>query len=115
MSDSCLFCRIVRREIPAAIVAETEHALAFRDIAPQAPVHVLVIPKAHVASLDAATDAAMLGHVVHLAAEVARAEGLAETGYRVVTNIGSDGGQSVAHLHFHVLGGRAMGWPPFPR
>ena len=110
MSDSCLFCRIVRREIPAAIVAESEHALAFRDIAPQAPVHVLVIPKAHVASLDAAADAVQLGHVVQLAAEVARGEG----GYRVVTNIGTDGGQSVAHLHFHVLGGRALGWPPFP-
>ncbi|MCU0618932.1 MAG: histidine triad nucleotide-binding protein [Gemmatimonadaceae bacterium] len=115
MTDpSCLFCRIVRGEIPAAIVAETDDALAFRDIAPQAPVHVLVIPKAHVASLDAATDAARLGAVTLLAAEVARREGVAGSGYRVVTNIGADGGQSVAHLHFHVLGGQGMGWPPFP-
>lgn len=114
MSDSCLFCRIVRREIPAAIVAESAHALAFRDIAPQAPVHVLVIPKAHVASLDAATDGAMLGDVALLAAAVARQEGIAESGYRAVMNTNGDGGQTVHHLHMHVLGGVALGWPPFP-
>jgi histidine triad (HIT) family protein len=114
VSDSCLFCRIVRREIPAAVVAETDGALAFRDIAPQAPVHLLVIPKTHVASLAEATDGAMLGEVALLAARVAREAGIAESGYRTVLNTGGDGGQTVHHLHLHVLGGAPLGWPPFP-
>ena len=114
MSDSCLFCRIVRREIPAAVVAETDGALAFRDIAPQAPVHLLVIPKVHVASLADATDGALLGEVALLAARVAREAGIAESGYRTVLNTGADGGQTVHHLHMHVLGGAPLGWPPFP-
>lgn len=108
----CLFCRIVDGAIPATIVARNDHALAFRDIDPKAPTHVLVIPAQHVASLAEATDAAQLGALLSLAAEVARLEGVAESGYRVVANTGSDGGQSVSHLHLHVLGGRAMGWPP---
>jgi histidine triad (HIT) family protein len=113
MSDtSCLFCRIVAGEIPATLIAESPHAVAFRDIAPKAPVHVLVIPRRHVASLASATDAGELGEVLALAARVAASEGVAESGYRVVTNVGVDGGQSVGHLHFHVLGGRALGWPP---
>ncbi len=113
MSDtSCLFCRIVDGEIPATIVAETAFAIAFRDIAPKAPVHVLVIPRRHIGSLSEATDAAELGELAMLAADVARQEGIAESGYRVVTNVGEDGGQSVGHLHWHVLGGRALGWPP---
>lgn len=113
MSDaSCLFCRIVSGEIPAALIAETPHAVAFRDIAPKAPVHALVIPRRHVASLAAATDAVELGEVLALAARVAEQEGVSASGYRVVTNVGEDGGQSVGHLHFHVLGGRALGWPP---
>jgi len=113
MSDhACLFCRIVSGEIPATVIARNEHALAFRDIAPRAPVHVLVIPTRHIASLDAADDAAELGHLALLAAEVARLEGVAESGYRVVANTGSDGGQTVHHLHLHVLGGRTMNWPP---
>jgi histidine triad (HIT) family protein len=113
MADSsCLFCRIATGAVPVTFVAENEHAVAFRDIAPKAPVHVLVIPRRHVASLAEATDPVELGHVATLAASVARQEGLAESGYRVVTNIGEDGGQSVPHLHLHVLGGRAMGWPP---
>jgi len=110
--DSCLFCRIVAGDIPATLIAESPHAVAFRDIAPKAPVHVLVIPRRHVASLAAATDSAELGEVLALAARVAAAEGVADSGYRVVTNVGEDGGQSVGHLHFHVLGGRALGWPP---
>lgn len=114
MSDTCLFCRIVRREIPAAIVAESEHALAFRDIAPQAPVHVLVIPKRHVASLDAVAEASLVGEVAMLAQAVARQEGIAESGYRTVMNTNGDGGQTVHHLHMHVLGGAPLGWPPFP-
>jgi histidine triad (HIT) family protein len=110
----CLFCKIVDRSLPAEIVAETDDALAFRDIDPKAPVHVLVIPKRHVASLAAADDEdrALLGAVLLLARDVAHAEGVAESGFRVVTNTGEDGGQSVAHLHAHVLGGRVLHWPP---
>lgn len=108
----CLFCRIVAGEIPAAIIARNDHALAFRDISPKAPVHVLVIPTRHITSLSTADDASELGHVALLAAEVARQEGVADSGYRVVANTGEDGGQTVHHLHLHVLGGRAMTWPP---
>lgn len=113
MTDaSCLFCRIVAGEIPATLIAESASAVAFRDIAPKAPVHVLVIPRRHIGSLAEADDSAELGEVLTLAAVVAAQEGVAATGYRVVTNVGEDGGQSVGHLHFHVLGGRALGWPP---
>lgn len=111
MAD-CLFCRIVRREIPATVVAENDDCLAFRDITPRAPVHVLVIPKAHVASLDEATDAAQLGKLSLMAAEIARREGIADAGYRTVVNTGPDAGQTVFHIHLHLLGGREMGWPP---
>ena len=110
--SNCIFCRIVAGGIPATIVASSTHALAFRDLHPQAPVHVLVVPRRHVVSLDAADDSAELGHLLTLAAEVARAEGIADPGYRVVTNVGGNGGQTVGHLHLHVLGGRPMGWPP---
>lgn len=112
--SACIFCRIVRGEIPATPVFETEAVLAFRDLNPQAPVHVLVIPKQHVGSLaelDPRHEAAA-GALLLAAAAVARSEGIEATGYRVVTNIGDEGGQSVGHLHVHVLGGRAMGWPP---
>ncbi len=112
MSPTCLFCKIVRKEIPAAIVAEDEHCLAIRDINPQAPFHVLVIPREHVDSLDQARDAALLGRVLLLAAEVARAGGIAEGGYRTVLNTNAGAGQTVFHLHAHVLGGRKMTWPP---
>jgi len=112
MSDSCLFCRIVRGEIPAALVAESDSAIAFRDIGPQAPVHVLVIPRGHLTSLNDATDAALLGALMALARRVATTEGIADSGYRVVINTGTDGGQSVGHLHLHVLGGRRLKWPP---
>ncbi|MBY0489741.1 MAG: histidine triad nucleotide-binding protein [Gemmatimonadaceae bacterium] len=111
MSD-CIFCRIVAGSIPATLVGTNEHAIAFRDLHPQAPTHILVIPRTHVASLaDPLPDATMAG-VLGLAREVAAAEGLVAGGYRVVTNIGADGGQTVPHLHFHVLGGRAFHWPP---
>jgi histidine triad (HIT) family protein len=112
MSDSCIFCRIIAGEIPSAKVAETSTAIAIRDVAPAAPVHVLVIPKVHITSLADATDSALLGELVTLAAAVARSEGIDSSGYRTVINTGADGGQSVSHLHLHVLGGRAMGWPP---
>ena len=107
-----LFSKIIERKIPADIVYEDERALAFRDIAPQAPIHVLVIPKEPTESLATATDTGLLGHLMGVARDVARSEGLEESGYRVVTNIGEDGGQSVFHLHLHVLGGRALSWPP---
>ena len=111
MAD-CIFCRIIAGEIPATLVAETSDSISIRDIDAKAPVHVLVLPREHVASLAAATDPAMLGSVMALAAQVARDEGISESGYRTVINTGSDGGQSVDHLHVHVLGGRRMAWPP---
>jgi histidine triad (HIT) family protein len=112
MADDCLFCRIVRKEIPAKLVYESEHCIAFRDINPQAPVHVLVIPRTHVVSLNDATNAAAVGRLALVAAEIARSEGIAESGYRVVCNTNRDGGQSVFHLHMHLLGGRSLAWPP---
>jgi histidine triad (HIT) family protein len=108
----CLFCRIVRGEIPAAKVAETDDCLAFRDIMPQAPVHILVIPKVHYRSLDEVPDASVVGAMSMLAQRVAREAGIAETGYRCVMNTGADGGQTVGHIHMHVLGGRSHSWPP---
>lgn len=111
MTD-CLFCRIVRKEIPAQIVAETDDCLAFRDISPQAPTHVLVIPKSHVASVAEVADPLVVGRVVLMAAEIARTLGVEEAGYRVVINTGVDGGQSVHHLHAHLLAGRSLSWPP---
>jgi histidine triad (HIT) family protein len=111
--SDCLFCRIVRGEIPAAKVAETADCLAFRDIAPQAPTHILVIPNAHHDSLDAVPDAAaVVGAMAAMAQKVARDEGIAEAGYRTVMNTGRNGGQTVRHIHLHLLGGRAMRWPP---
>ena len=112
MSD-CLFCRIVKGEIPATKVAESSDCLAFRDINPQAPVHVLVIPKAHYDSLEAVPDAAaVVGAMTALAQRIAREEGLAQAGYRTVMNTGKNGGQTVSHIHLHLLGGRRMSWPP---
>jgi histidine triad (HIT) family protein len=107
-----IFSKIARGEIPATIVAESPRCLAFRDIAPQAPVHVVVIPKATVPTLNDADDSSLLGELLTLARDVAKREGLADTGYRVVINTGANGGQTVFHLHAHVLGGRAMTWPP---
>jgi histidine triad (HIT) family protein len=113
-SDDCLFCRIVRGDIPADVVAEGESWVAFRDIQPQAPVHVLIIPRRHVDSIGELKegDASLAGELLIAAAEVARLEGVDESGYRVVTNVGERAGQSVFHLHVHVLGGRRMRWPP---
>ena len=112
MPESCLFCRIIRREIPAKVIHEDEHALAFRDIDPKAPTHVLVIPKVHVATLNDATDAELLGRLLLAAKAVAAAEGIAESGYRTVVNCGAGAGQTVFHIHVHVLGGRSLSWPP---
>ncbi|MCC7053650.1 MAG: histidine triad nucleotide-binding protein [Gemmatimonadaceae bacterium] len=108
----CLFCRIARKEIPAQVVAETDDCLAFRDINPQAPTHVLVIPKQHFDSLSSPGAPIVLALMAALAVEVARNLGVAEPGYRVVVNTGNDGGQSVHHLHAHLLAGRQLSWPP---
>lgn len=112
MSSECLFCRIVRREIPASIVAEDEHCVAFRDIGPQAPTHVLVVPRQHVATLDGVDDPGLIGNVMLMAARVARSEGIVDAGYRTVINTNGGAGQTVFHLHVHVLGGRRLTWPP---
>ena len=112
MPDNCLFCKIAAGQIPATKVLETDTAIAFRDIDPKAPTHILVIPRMHVGSLSEASDPSMLGELLSVAASIARAEGLDEAGYRVVINNGRDGGQTVDHLHLHVLGGRHMTWPP---
>ena len=111
--SECLFCRIVAGEIPAEVVHETERSLAFRDVNPQAPTHVLVVPREHHADVAAVADAdpALLAEVMSAAVAVARAEGLAG-GFRLVANTGDDGGQTVHHLHVHVLGGRSLTWPP---
>jgi len=112
MSADCLFCKIVRREIPAKLVHESDDCVAFRDIDPKAPVHVLVIPREHVSSLNEARDASMVGRLALVAAEIARKEGIADAGYRTVINTNRDAGQTVFHIHLHLLGGRSLSWPP---
>jgi histidine triad (HIT) family protein len=114
MSETCIFCKIVRGVIPSTKVYEDDQVYAFRDINPGAPVHVLIIPRAHLTSLAEIdeSNAALAGHMLAVAAKIARSEGLAERGYRLVSNVGAEGGQSVFHLHFHVLGGRSLVWPP---
>lgn len=115
MNDTnCIFCKIARGDIPSTTVHEDEDLLAFRDTNPQAPTHVLVIPRGHVVSMNELGDGDqdLAGRLLLAARRVAAAEGLAEDGYRLVINTGGDGGQTVHHLHLHVLGGRAMSWPP---
>lgn len=111
MSD-CLFCKMVRGEIKPATVYENDHVLAFRDINPQAPTHILAIPKAHVPTLDDLDDPALAGELLLAIRAIARQEGLDKNGYRTVVNCRADGGQEVYHLHIHLLGGRRMHWPP---
>lgn len=115
MTDSdTIFGKIIRREVPASIVFENDTVLAFKDIYPKAPVHILVIPKKHISSASSATvaDKALLGELLLVAAEIAKKEGIDKTGYRLVINNGKDAGQAVEHIHVHVLGGREMEWPP---
>ena len=115
MSDpNCLFCKIAAREVPAEILRESDRVVAFRDVNPQAPTHILLIPKEHVESLDDIGDGhgSLLADIVQAAAHLARTEGIDERGWRFVSNVGPDAGQEVFHLHFHLLGGRPMGWPP---
>jgi len=112
--ENCAFCRVAAGAAPARILFEDDDVVAFHDVAPRAPVHVLVIPRRHLASLASTNkgDEQILGKLLLAAAEVARRTGIVESGYRVVTNSGPGAGQSVFHLHLHVLGGRPMGWPP---
>jgi histidine triad (HIT) family protein len=115
MYDStCVFCKIAAREIPSEILRESDRVVAFRDLDPKAPTHILLIPKDHIGSLEDLTDehGAMLADIVQAAAHLARTEGIDQTGWRLVSNVGPDAGQSVFHLHFHLLGGRKMLWPP---
>ncbi len=114
MSDKTLFEKICNKEIPATIVFEDDRCVAFRDISPQAPVHVLVVPRKPVTRVGLAEtgDEALLGHLLLTAAAVARSEGIAESGYRLIINNGADGGEAVPHLHVHLLGGRKLEWPP---
>ena len=112
MSETCLFCRIVRGEITAAEVYRTPTLVAIRDISPQAPTHVLVIPTEHVESLNTLDDSGLVGELMLAARDIARMETIDIRGYRLVVNTNADGGQSVPHLHVHVLGGREMAWPP---
>ncbi|HXD48440.1 MAG TPA: histidine triad nucleotide-binding protein [Gemmatimonadaceae bacterium] len=112
MADDCLFCRIVRGEIPAKLVFEDEHCIAFRDINPQAPTHVLVVPREHVESLDRTRDSVLVGQLLLAAGAIARQEDVAQAGYRTVINTNRAAGQTVFHLHVHLLGGRPLEWPP---
>lgn len=109
----CLFCKIINKEIPSDLIYEDEKVVAFKDINPQAPIHILVLPKEHIASNNEITEenSSIVGHVFTVIKKLAKDNGL-ENGYRIVNNCGEDGGQSVNHLHFHLLGGRQMLWPP---
>ncbi len=113
MSD-CLFCKIVSGEIPSTKVYEDEHLYAFKDISPVAPEHVVIVPKVHFASLNEVTDetAIILGHLMKTVPEIAAMLGIKESGYRLVNNCGADGGQTVFHIHYHLMGGRNLQWPP---
>jgi len=110
----CLFCKIVSGDIPSTVVMDRGDIFAFRDVNPQAPTHILIVPRDHVRDVSALgeNDGSILAEIVAAANELARSEGIAETGYRLVANVGPDAGQTVFHLHVHLLGGRAMGWPP---
>ena len=114
MSTACLFCQIAANELPATRLYEDDQVLAIRDIAPRAPTHILLISRRHIASALELTDAdgPLLGRIFAVAADLARSEGIADDGYRLVSNVGRWGGQSVAHLHLHLMGGRAFEWPP---
>lgn len=111
---SCLFCMIASGDIPSTKMYEDEELLAFRDIDPKAPTHILIIPKRHIPSVNAleVADTDLIGRMVRVLQELAKEEGVADSGYRIVVNTNADGGQTVAHLHFHLLGGRGLTWPP---
>jgi len=112
--ENCLFCKIIAGDIPAEIVFENENLLAFRDISPQAPTHILLIPKIHISTLNdlEPTNSTTVGEMVRTASELAKKEGFSDAGYRTVFNCNADGGQTVYHIHLHLLGGRPFNWPP---
>ena len=114
MAEDCLFCRIVAGDIPSSRVHEDDEVIAFRDIAPRAPTHILVIPRRHIGSAADLTEAdgQLLGRLFAVTAAVAREQGIADAGYRIISNVGRWGGQTVDHLHLHLMGGRAFDWPP---
>ena len=114
MAEDCLFCKIVAGEIPSTQVHEDDLVIAFRDIAPRAPTHILIVPREHIRSAAELTEAhgPLLGRIFAVAADIARRDGIAESGYRLVSNVGRWGGQTVEHLHVHLMGGRAFTWPP---
>lgn len=114
MSDDCIFCKIAAGDVPAQILFQDDRCLAIQDLNPQAPKHVLVIPREHMDSLNDASrsDEALLGYLLRVGARIANEQGVAESGFRVVINTGKNAGQSVEHLHLHIMGGRAMAWPP---
>jgi histidine triad (HIT) family protein len=113
MAD-CIFCKIVNGEIPADRVYEDDKVIAFNDIEPQAPIHILIIPKEHIPSLNSIDESnnSIIGHIHYVITKIAKEKGIDQKGYRVVNNCGKEGGQTVSHLHFHLLGGRNMMWPP---
>jgi len=116
MSDSvrdasCIFCKIIDGQIPSKVVSENEYSFAIRDNNPQAPTHILILPKNHIANIGEVSDSQLLGRLFQTATAIAKSENL-EKGYRIVVNTGNDGGQTVYHLHIHLIGGRALGWPP---
>lgn len=110
----CIFCKIANKEIPSSVVYEDEKVIAFNDLDPKAPTHVLIIPKQHLSSaLDITKENCdIVGHIFYVANEIAKKLGIDKTGFRIVNNCGQDGGQTVGHIHFHLLGGRNLGWPP---
>lgn len=110
----CIFCKIINKEIPAAVVYDDDSILAFKDINPQAPVHILIIPKKHISGIAELkkNDLSLLGKITEVAQKLAREQNIESSGYRLVVNNGPDAGQAVAHLHYHLLGGRKMQWPP---
>ena len=112
--QDCIFCKIAKKEIPTTLVHEDEISVSFRDINPKAPTHVLIIPKKHIRSVVEAeeADSPLLGHLIHVANGIAKKEGISEKGFRLVVNSGLESGQSVWHIHIHLLGGRKMSWPP---
>ena len=112
--ESCIFCKIIAGDIPAKIVHRDDFCLAFEDINPQAPKHILLIPHKHITGLDkiSSEEAALMGHLIHAASTIAKKIGISENGYRLVINCNSDGGQEVFHVHFHLIGGRKLRWPP---
>ncbi|MDO5037064.1 MAG: histidine triad nucleotide-binding protein [Tissierellia bacterium] len=112
--EDCIFCKIINQEIPSTKVYEDDLVYAFKDADPQAPVHFLVVPKVHIPSANdlKEEDQALLGHILLVISRLAKDLGIAEAGYRIVNNCGEDGGQTVGHLHYHILGGRSLQWPP---